>query len=197
MSEYTDLLAARVRASVEAKQQLLEGGALDVAAQIATALVTSLGAGGRALWFGNGGSSMDSGHLAAELLGRFYVDRPPLASLALADNTAAMTAIGNDYAYEEVFARQVRGLGRPGDVAIGLTTSGGSKNVVAGLSAAREAGLVTVAFTGSRGGAVADVAEHVFCAPSDDTPRVQEIHMLVGHTICELVERELFATAGA
>ena len=190
--DHLAFLRDRVAASVAAKQALLDGDMLETAAQISTRVLASIQQGGKVFFFGNGGSAMDAGHLAAELLGRFYRDRAPLGSIALSDNTAAMTAIGNDYAYDEVFARQIAGLGRPGDVAIGMTTSGNSGNVVKGLQCARGAGLLTVAFTGAAGSAAATAAEFVFRAPSTDTPRVQEIHMAVGHTLCEIIERELF-----
>ena len=171
---------------------MLSSGCLDLAAQVADAMTGSLRAGGAVLFFGNGGSSMDAGHLAAELAGRFYFDRPALAGVSLADATASMTAIANDYAYDEVFARQVRALGRVGDVAMGLTTSGNSANVVNALVAAREGGLVTVALTGQDGGKVAGLADYCIRVPTDDTPRVQEACLHLGHTICEIVERKMF-----
>jgi D-sedoheptulose 7-phosphate isomerase len=191
-SSSIDLLAQRIKSSIEIKQMLLEDIALlTVAAEVAHIIVVSLSAGGKVFFFGNGGSSMDSGHLAAELMGRFYVDRIPLAAVSLADSTAALTAISNDYSFSDVFARQLRGLGRTGDVAIGLTTSGNSQNVVAALSAARELGMKAVAMTGERPGAAGSAADFVIAIPSFDTPRVQECQMLVGHTICELVERAM------
>lgn len=149
------------------------------------------------LFFGNGGSASDAGHLAAELLGRFRLERQSLAAVCLSDHTAAATAIGNDYGYDEVFARQVAGLGRPGDVAVGLSTSGSSRNVVRGLETAREHGLVTVALTGAGGGKVAAVVDVCVRVPSEDTPRIQELCMLLGHTLCELVEQELSGAPGA
>src|SRR5215207_129265 len=186
---------ARVQESIEAARRLLDSDALALTAAAAGRVAVCLAAGGKVLMFGNGGSASDAGHLAAELLGRFFVDRRPLAAVALADTTAAMTAISNDYGYLEVFARQIRGLGRPGDVAVGLSTSGTSGNVVRGLEAARELGLVTVAFTGASGGKLVDLADVCVRVPSEDTPRVQELCMLLGHTLCEIVERELVAAA--
>ena len=176
-----------------ATRRLLESDALRTTVEAAGSVVDSLAAGGKVLLFGNGGSAADAGHLAAELLGRFYVDRRPLAAVNLADNTAAMTAIGNDYSYDEVFARQVRALGVAGDVAVGLSTSGTSANVVSGLQAARDLGLVTVALTGAGGGKLPGLVDHCIRVPSEDTPRVQELCMLLGHTLCEIVERELAA----
>ena len=195
MTDRETLLRARVAESIEAERRLLDSDALALTAAAAGRVVECLAAGGKVLFFGNGGSASDAGHLAAELLGRFLVDRRPLAAVALAETTAAMTAIGNDYGYAEVFARQLRGLGRPGDVAVGLSTSGTSGNVLRGLEAARELGLVTVALTGANGGKLLDVTDLCVLVPSEDTPRVQELCMLLGHTLCEIVERELVAAA--
>ena len=155
---------------------------------IAEAIIRSLRRGGRVFFFGNGGSASQSQHLAAELVGRFHEDRRPLAAMALTENTASLTAISNDYNYEIVFARQIEGLGRRGDVAIGLSTSGRSPNVVAALAAARRLGLFTAGFTAGEGGAMAAVCDVCLRVPSSSTPRIQEAHLLIGHTICELVD---------
>ncbi len=160
--------------------------------EIAAVIVETLRNGGKVIFFGNGGSSMDAGHLAAELTGRYAYDRPGLAAFSISDSTAALTAIGNDYSYADVFSRQVLALGRPGDVVVGLTTSGNSANVVRALAVAQEAGMVTVALTGRSGGRVADVARFSVQVPSDDTPRVQEACLHLGHSICELVESTMF-----
>ena len=186
------LVLDRLQDSLAVKSQMLSSDCVGQAGAVAEVMITSLRAGGKILFFGNGGSAMDAGHLAAELAGRFYRDRPGLAGISLSDGTASLTAIANDYAYDDVFARQIRGLGRPGDVAVGLTTSGNSANVVNALLAARETGLVTVALTGSSGGKVAAIADLCIRVPTDDTPRVQEACMHLGHTICEIVEREMF-----
>jgi D-sedoheptulose 7-phosphate isomerase len=191
-ADLAELAQRRLEDAIAIKQDMLSSGCLHLAAEVADAITGSLRAGGTVLFFGNGGSSMDAGHLAAELAGRFYIDRPALAGVSLADATASMTAIANDYAYDEVFARQVKALGRVGDVAVGLTTSGNSVNVVNGLVAAREGGLVTVALTGQSGGKVAGLADYCIQVPADDTPRVQEACLHLGHTICEIVEREMF-----
>jgi D-sedoheptulose 7-phosphate isomerase len=186
------VLRQRVAESIAASQRLLDASdAIAATADAAARIAASLRAGGKVVFFGNGGSASDAGHLAAELLGRFALERRSLAAACLSDHTAAMTAIGNDYGYDEVFARQVAGLGRPGDVAVGLSTSGSSPNVVRGLEAARELGMVTVALTGAGGGKVAAVVDVCVRVPSEETPRVQELCMLLGHTLCELVEREL------
>jgi D-sedoheptulose 7-phosphate isomerase len=182
----------RLADAIAVKQRMLDDPCLQVAAEIAERIVACLRAGGKVLLFGNGGSSMDAGHLAAELLGRFYRDRAPLPAVCLSDATATMTAVGNDYGYDDVFARQVAGLGRPGDVAIGLSTSGSSANVLRALETAREMGLLAVAMTGARGGKAADVVDICLRVPTDDTPRVQEACLHLGHTICEIVEDALF-----
>jgi D-sedoheptulose 7-phosphate isomerase len=159
--------------------------------RVVRAVVSSLQGFGKLLLCGNGGSAADAQHLAAEMIGRFYLDREPLPAIALSDNVAALTAIGNDYSYEDVFVRGVRAFGRPGDVLIGISTSGASRNVVAALDAAREIGLVTVALVGSEDCAMARTAMHTLCVHGPDTARIQEGQMLVGHTLCELVEREI------
>jgi D-sedoheptulose 7-phosphate isomerase len=192
MTARETVLRARVAESVAAGQRLLDdSGALAATADAAGRVADSLRAGGKVMFFGNGGSASDAGHLAAELLGRFLLERRPLAAACLSDHTSAMTAIGNDYGFDEVFARQVAGLGRPGDVAVGLSTSGNSPNVVRGLETARDCGLVTVGMTGAGGGKLAGVVDVGIRVPSEETPRVQELCMLLGHTLCELVEAEL------
>lgn len=187
-----DVVRSRLRDSIAVKQAMTEDRVLDQVVEIAGVIVETLRNGGKVIFFGNGGSSMDAGHLAAELTGRYAYDRPGLAAFSISDSTAAMTAIGNDYSYADVFSRQVLALGRPGDVVVGLTTSGNSANVVQALSAAQDAGMVTVALTGRSGGRVADVARFSVQVPSDDTPRVQEACLHLGHSICELVESTMF-----
>ncbi len=187
-----DLVRSRLRDSIAVKQAMTEDRVLDQVVEIAGVIVETLRNGGKVIFFGNGGSSMDAGHLAAELTGRYAYDRPGLAAFSISDSTAAMTAIGNDYSYADVFSRQVLALGRPGDVVVGLTTSGNSDNVVQALSVAQDAGMVTVALTGRSGGRVADVARFSVQVPSDDTPRVQEACLHLGHSICELVESTMF-----
>lgn len=151
-----------------------------------------LQAGNKVLVFGNGGSAADAQHLAAELVGRYLYDRPGLPALALTTDTSALTAIGNDMGYESVFRRQVEAHGRKGDVAIGITTSGRSRNVVDALRAARERGLATIALTGGGGGMLKDAVDFLLDAPSTDTPRIQELHGLVVHLLCQIVEETLF-----
>jgi D-sedoheptulose 7-phosphate isomerase len=156
----------------------------------AATMVESLRAGGKVLLFGNGGSASDAQHVATELVGRFLRDRAALAALALTSDTSVLTAVANDLGYERVFARQIEALGRRGDVAFGISTSGGSVNVLRGLEAARERGLRTIALTGCDGGQVGRAADVHVNVPSGTTPRVQEVHITLLHVICDLVERE-------
>jgi len=190
-------LRAQFRERLDEHQAVMaavrDGLVLDAAARAADAVTASVRAGGKLILFGNGGSAADAMHLAAEFLGRFLIDRRPLPALALADNHSALTAIGNDFGYGEVFSRQIQGLGRPGDVAWGLSTSGGSANVAAGLTAARAAGLVTVAMIGAEPGIVGAAADIVISIPSRATPRIQEAHLLLGHIVCEAVEQAIVA----
>ncbi|MDQ2874576.1 MAG: SIS domain-containing protein [Actinomycetota bacterium] len=187
-----DLVRARLAEAIAVKQRLAAGPCAEQAVQAAALMLTCLRGGGKVIFFGNGGSAQDAGHLAAELMGRFLFDRPGLGAISLPDATAAMTAIGNDYHYDEVFARQLLAAGRPGDVAVGLTTSGNSANVVRALAAGGQAGMVTIALTGAPGGRAADVAQLAIRVPSQDTARVQEACLHLGHTICEMVEAALF-----
>lgn len=187
----------RIRRSVQesiAVKNLLLGDAEMVAtiAKISSALVDSLKKGNKVLLFGNGGSAADAQHIAAEFVGRFAFNRPALPALALSVNTSCVTAIGNDYGFDLVFSRQLEALGRPGDFAIGISTSGNSENVLQGLSAARKIGLTTAAFAGCTGGKLKNAADYCICAPSKETPRIQECHILVGHIISELVEETIF-----
>lgn len=183
---------ARMAQAAAIKQQMARGVFAEQAVEVARVMLKSLRSGGKVIFFGNGGSAQDAGHLAAELMGRFAFDRPGLPAISLPDATAAMTAIGNDYSYDEVFARQVLGVGRPGDVVVGLTTSGNSLNVVRALDAAAQAGMTTVALTGEHGGKAAVTAQIAIRVPADDTALVQEACMHLGHTICEMVESALF-----
>jgi D-sedoheptulose 7-phosphate isomerase len=148
--------------------------------------------GKKMLFFGNGGSAADSQHLAAEMVGRFGPDRAPIPAIALTTDTSILTAVGNDYGYEKVFSRQIDALGQPGDAAIGISTSGNSRSVLEALDAARAKGLFTVGFTGETGGKMLGRAEVLFRVPSRVTARIQETHLLLGHIICELIDRELF-----
>jgi len=163
-----------------------------VIADVVEAVVASLRAGGKVLLCGNGGSAADAQHLAAELAGRLRMERDGLPALALTVNSSVLTAVSNDYGYASVFARQVEALGREADVLVGISTSGSSENVVEALRTARAAGMVTIGLLGSGGGSMEEYCDHVIRAPSDDTQRIQEVHIAVGHAICEQIEHELF-----
>ena len=161
-------------------------------ARVAAACIDALRQGGKVLFAGNGGSAADAQHLAGELVSRFNYDRPGLAAFALTTDTSVLTAIGNDYGYERLFARQVEAVGRRGDVLVAISTSGRSPNILAALQVARDRGLVTVGLTGRGGGRMAEFCDHVLRTPSDATPRIQEGHIAIGHTLCWLIERALF-----
>ncbi|MEK7133867.1 MAG: D-sedoheptulose 7-phosphate isomerase [Patescibacteria group bacterium] len=163
-------------------------------AKAAEALARSLKAGGTAYFCGNGGSAADAQHLAAELAGRFNVERPALAGIALTTNTSSITAIGNDYGYEFVFSRQLEGLGKKGDVLVAITTSGNSKNILEVIKAARKLGLFVIGMTGERGAAFAKLCDIALVTPSDKTPRIQEGHIAMGHAMCEVAERMLYGS---
>jgi D-sedoheptulose 7-phosphate isomerase len=159
--------------------------------RVAGACAGSIAAGGKVMFCGNGGSAADSQHLAAELVGKLVFDRPGMAGLALTVDTSALTAIGNDFGYEFVFSRQVEALGRPGDVLVGISTSGRSKNVVRAFEAARARGIVTVAMTGQARGPVAELADHWIAVPHSETQKIQEGHIVVGHIFCALIEAQI------
>jgi len=160
-------------------------------AAAADLVIQGLRNGGKVLFCGNGGSAADCQHLAAELAGRYLRDRAPMAAVALTVDSSILTAVANDYSYDEVFARQVRGLGRPGDVLVGISTSGNSRNVVAALEAARAIGMHCIGLTGAGGGRMKELCDVCVCVPSTDTPRIQEMHIAAGHMMCELVETAL------
>ena len=164
---------------------------LAVARKIAEIIIAALRADRKLLIVGNGGSAADAQHIAAEIVGRYQQDRPAYAALALTTDTSALTAIANDYGFEQVFARQVAGLGRHGDVLLALSTSGRSPNILAALRTARERGLVTIGFTGTKGKALGSLCDHLLVAPSDDTAIIQQIHLTVAHGICEVIEQAL------
>ncbi len=186
--------AARVAAIIDETIRLHEqakAGSVAATVKAAAAITASLGRGGKVLLFGNGGSASDAQHVAAEIVGRFVRERKAAAAIALTTDTSILTAVGNDYGYDRVFLRQVEALGRPYDVAVGISTSGNSPNVVSALEGARRLGLTTVALTGRDGGEAGRVADIHVNVPSSDTARVQEVHRTLLHAICELVERDL------
>ena len=170
----------------------LERHATRAVAAAAEVVVTSLESGGTVYFCGNGGSAADAQHLAAELSGRYLMERPALAAVSLTTNSSVLTAIGNDFGFERVFARQIEGLGVAGDVLVAISTSGGSPNVLAAIEVAHQQGLTVIGMTGLKGGDFAALCDFALVTPSDSTPRVQEGHIAMGHVLCELVERALF-----
>ena len=188
----TDLVAERLRDHIEITSELLRDPShAKLVAKIADEICEAFRRGNKLILFGNGGSAADAQHLAAEMTGRFLKDRPALPAISLTANTSSLTAIANDYSFDLVFARQVEALGLVGDVAVGISTSGNSRNVICAIEVARKKGLTTVALTGKGGGNLRSVADYCFTVPSTETPRIQEAHILIGHIICELVENEL------
>jgi D-sedoheptulose 7-phosphate isomerase len=192
--DFEQRVSRSIQASIAVKELLLRNAeVVSIIAKVSERLVDTITKGNKVLLFGNGGSAADAQHIAAEFVGRFAFDRPALPALALSVNTSCVTAIGNDYGFDLVFSRQIEALARPGDLAIGLSTSGNSSNVLHGLSVAQKIGLCTVALTGCTGGKLKNVVDHCICAPSNETPRIQECHILIGHIISELVEETMFS----
>lgn len=184
----------QVGESARVKEALLQdAGALEAIARVSGLLVETYRRGGKSLWAGNGGSAADAQHMAAELVNKFRLNRSGLPAMALTVDTSILTAIGNDYGYEQVFARQIEACGVPGDVFVGISTSGGSANLLAALEACRKKGIVTVALVGASPCPM-DAYDHVIHIPSTDTPRIQECQTLIGHILCDEVEQALFGT---
>lgn len=192
MSQST-LIQQRIQASIDAKQAILDNPALLAQiGQFADLLTATFQQDGKVLFCGNGGSAGDAQHIAAELSGRFYKNRPPLYAEALHVNSSYLTAVANDFGYDEVYARMVQAAGRTGDVLVAISTSGNSPNILKAVEQARTAGMKVVGMTGDSGGKMRDLCDILINIPSSDTPRIQESHILVGHIICELVEAALF-----
>lgn len=190
MNKITEIISASIRVKEELLRDLETQNKIIAAAD---KLVSSLKSGGRIYFCGNGGSAADAQHLAAELSGRFYTDRPALAAEALHANTSYLTAVANDYSYDVVYSRIMDGIGTERDVLIGLSTSGNSKNIVHAFESANKKGMCTIGLTGSKGGLMKNISEIWIPVASDDTPRIQETHILIGHLICQLVEEKYFA----
>jgi D-sedoheptulose 7-phosphate isomerase len=189
------LAVARIRDGAAVMQLLLESEEyLSAVVAAADAMTKGLRSGNKILFFGNGGSAADAQHLAAELSGRFMRERPSLSGWALTTNSSALTAIGNDYSFEDIFARQLEGIGSPGDIAFAISTSGNSLNVIKAVEVARRRNLISIALAGKSGGRLRDLVDHCICIPSDHTPRIQEAHILTGHILCELIEEEMFGS---
>lgn len=188
----------RIRSSVEstiATMELVRSDSALIAAisRTAQAIIHTYRQGNKVLLFGNGGSANDAQHIATELVGRFAFNRPALPAISLAESLSSVTAISNDSGFEQVFSRQVEAFGRPGDIAIAISTSGNSPNVLHGVTAANKADLITIGLTGRSGGKLRSIVKECICVPSDETPRIQECHTLVGHILSHIVEQELFA----
>lgn len=185
-----------IQQSIDVKSKVLENETLIVNIdKIVSLIVTAFQSGNKVLFCGNGGSAADAQHLAAEFSGRFYTDREALPAEALHTNTSYLTAVANDYSYDVVYSRLIKGIGKKGDVLIGLSTSGNSKNIINAFETAKEKGMTTIGFTGETGGLMKNCSDFLINVPSNDTPRIQESHILIGHIICQLVEEKYFNTA--
>lgn len=183
-----------IQSAIDVKRQLLENNYfIELIEKVSQLITDRLKAGNKVLFCGNGGSAADAQHLAAEFSGRFYTDRPALPAEALHCNTSYLTAVANDYSYDVIYSRLLQGVGVKGDVLIGLSTSGNSKNIVEAMKTARNKQIFTIGMTGDAGGHMKDLSDHLFNIPSKDTPRIQEAHMLIGHIICQLVEEKYFS----
>ena len=192
-SDFEQQVSRSIRASIAVKELLLGNQEIvALLARISELLIDTVGKGNKLILFGNGGSAADAQHIAAEFVGRFAFDRPALPALALSVNTSCVTAIGNDYGFDLVFSRQLEALAHRGDVAIGISTSGNSLNVLKAMATAKGMGLRTVGLTGANGTKLAAAVDYCVCVPSNETPRIQECHILIGHVISELVEQAIF-----
>ncbi len=190
-----DMVVGRIKDNVAAGQRLLEDpGYIATVCAVAKLMAKALKNGHKVLFFGNGGSAADAEHLAAELAGRYLRQRPGLAALALTTNPSSLTAIANDYGFGQVFARQLEGVGSAEDFAVGISTSGNSENVLRAIEVAKTKGLITVGLVGKTGGKLCDIVDYCLRVPSMETPRIQELHILTGHILCEIIENELFKT---
>ena len=188
-----DLIIAQIAESISVKQRILTDAALiGLVEQVANECIAAYSRGNRVLLAGNGGSAADAQHIAAEFVGRYGFDRPGLAAAAFTTDTSMLTAIGNDYGFEQIFRRQLEANGRQGDVFIGISTSGNSPNILGALQFSREIGIVTVGLTGQAGGKMKALCDYCIQVPSTDTPRIQESHIMLGHIVCAIVEDELF-----
>ena len=182
-----------ISASIQVKQDILANGQMAATIEKVISVITQAFKNGNSVYFaGNGGSAADAQHLAAEFSGRFYKDRKAIPSEALHCNTSYLTAVANDYSYDVIYSRLLEGLAKPGDILVGLSTSGNSGNIVKAFEKSKELKVITIGFTGAAGGKMKEVSDYLINVPSTDTPRIQESHILVGHIICELVEKNIF-----
>lgn len=188
-----EIIKSIIQASVDTKTKVLtDAGMISKIESVTALMIKAFAQGNKVLFCGNGGSAADAQHLAAEFSGRFYFDRDPLPSEALHCNTSYITAVANDYGYDLVYSRMIKGMGKPGDILVGLSTSGNSVNIINAMEQAKQIGMINVGLTGETGGKMKAICDHLINVPSKDTPRIQESHIMIGHIICELVEKELF-----
>jgi D-sedoheptulose 7-phosphate isomerase len=191
MEKIEEIIKKAFQEGTQIKDQFLKDS-LGQVVKVVNVITASLKKGNKILLFGNGGSAADAQHLAAEFVNRFLIERPPLPAIALTTDTSIITSIGNDYDFAQIFAKQIRAIGQPGDVAIGMSTSGVSPNVLRGLETAKKMGLVTIGLTGRDGGQIAQAVDYCLNVSSNSVPRIQEVHITLGHVICELVDYKLF-----
>jgi len=191
MSNYNNFIEQKIQDSIKTKTSLIDSTILELISQVSKSIINCYKQGGKVLFCGNGGSSADAQHLAAELTGRFYKDREPFFAESLSVNTSYLTAVSNDYSYDIVFSRLVKAFGRPGDILISLSTSGKSKNIIEAIKMANSLDMVTITLTGFNDSDSSKLSDVTIKVPSTDTPRIQECHMLIGHIICEIVENEM------
>ena len=187
------MIKKHIKESISVKKKILENDIIiNEIDKISQACIQAYKKGNKLLFAGNGGSAADSQHIAGEFVSRFYFDRPGLSAIALTTDTSILTAIGNDYGYDQLFSRQIEAVGCKGDIFFGISTSGNSKNIIEGLKKAKENKLITVGFSGESGGDMQNLCDYCINIPSSDTPRIQESHILVGHIICYIVEKKMF-----
>ena len=188
-----NFISGYIKKSIRIKKEIVKTK-IEIINQIVKEIIDAYKRKNKVLWFGNGGSAADAQHLACELVGKFYLERKALASIALTTNTSELTAIANDYSFNRVFTRQVEALVNPRDIVVGITTSGNSNNIINGIKEAKRRGAITIAFTGASGGKLEgdENVDYLLTVPSEDTPHIQESHIMIGHIICYLVEKELF-----
>jgi D-sedoheptulose 7-phosphate isomerase len=190
--ELKEKVKSIIEKSIEVKKQILQENYLCNIIEISEIITTAFKGGNKVLFCGNGGSAADAQHLAAEFSGRFYKDRKALPSDALHCNTSYLTAVANDYSYDDIYSRIIEGTGTKGDVLIGISTSGNSRNIVKAFEVSKSLGVITVGLTGTNGGMMKNFSDYIIQVPSNDTPRIQECHIMIGHILCEFVESNLF-----
>lgn len=188
-----NFISKQVKESYEIKQKIYDNAELlNLVYEVSLKIIEAYKKGNKSLIAGNGGSAADAQHIAGEFVSKFYFDRPGLPSIALTTDTSILTAVANDYGYEKLFSRQIQALGQKGDVFIGITTSGNSKNIIEALKECKSKGITTICFTGKSGGLIKLECDYCICIPSDETPRIQEAHILIGHIVCSVVEEAIF-----